>query len=34
MIPTIHRFPEHEREQFTAHFRGLMELWAKDNAIA
>ncbi len=27
-------YPEHEREQFMGHFRGLTELWAKDNAVA
>jgi hypothetical protein len=27
-------YPEHEREQFMGHFRGLTELWTKDNAVA
>ena len=27
-------YPEHEREQFMAHFRGLLGMWAKDNAPA
>ena len=27
-------YPEHEREQFMAHFRGLTGMWAKDNAPA
>ncbi len=25
-------YPPHEQEQFVAHFRGLMDLWIKDNA--
>ena len=24
------QFPPHEHEQFTAHFRGLLQLWCKD----
>jgi hypothetical protein len=27
-------FPAHEREQFVAHYRGLIEAWAADNATA
>jgi hypothetical protein len=27
-------YPEHEREQFMAHFRGLVGMWAKDNTPA
>ena len=25
-------YPPHEQEQFLAHFRGLLDLWARDNA--
>jgi len=25
-------YPEHEHEQFLAHFRGLIQLWLDDNA--
>ena len=25
-------YPAHEQEQFVAHFRGLMDLWIRDNA--
>ena len=27
-------FPEHEHEQFIAHFRGLLQLWARDQRAA
>jgi hypothetical protein len=25
-------YPAHEQDQFVAHFRGLMDLWIRDNA--
>jgi hypothetical protein len=27
-------YPEHEREMFLAHFRGLLGLWAHDQHVA
>ena len=27
-------YPEHEQEQFLAHFRGLLDLWISDQPVS
>jgi len=28
----VSTFPPHEHEQFVAHYRGLLDAWARDNS--
>ena len=35
LVDTVHStFPEHEHEQFVAHYRGLLRSWAEDQAAS